>query len=116
MLQDPQHVGRGWALTQVTRGGGDKQKMGYSIRTARWRYTEWDEGRGGVELYDHDADPRERDNLAHASQPKKGLQQDVLSELSGMLRDAVQASFPARGTRPAVQAMNWAPNLTEAAD
>ncbi len=116
MLQDPQHVGRGWALTHVTRGGGDKQKHGYSIRTARWRYTEWDEGRGGVELYDHDADPRERDNLAHASHPKKGRQQDVLSELSGMLRDAVQASFPANGTRPAVQAMNWAPNLTEAAD
>jgi iduronate 2-sulfatase len=116
MLQDPQHVGRGWALTHVTRGGGDNQRHGYSIRTARWRYTEWDEGRGGVELYDHDADPRELANLAHASHPQKGLYEGVLSELSGMLSQAVRGSFPAGDARPAVQTRNWAPNLTEAAD
>ena len=37
--------------------------MGRSVRTPRWRYTEWDEGRHGAELYDHDADPHEYQNL-----------------------------------------------------
>jgi iduronate 2-sulfatase len=52
------------AITQVTRGGRNNQIMGYSIRTERWRYTEWDEGRRGVELYDHEKDPAEEKNLA----------------------------------------------------
>ena len=39
--------------------------MGYSVRTARWRYTEWDEGKKGVELYDHWNDPGEVLNLAN---------------------------------------------------
>ena len=30
----------------------------------RSRYTEWDESRSGVELYDHDLDPLELRNLA----------------------------------------------------
>ena len=39
--------------------------MGRSVRTERWRYTEWDEGRQGAELYDHDSDPAEMKNLAN---------------------------------------------------
>jgi uncharacterized sulfatase len=38
--------------------------MGRSLRTERWRYTEWDGGAQGVELYDHETDPREFRNLA----------------------------------------------------
>lgn len=38
--------------------------LGRTIRTERWRYTEWDEGRAGTELYDHDIDPHEYRNLA----------------------------------------------------
>lgn len=38
--------------------------MGRSIRTQRWRFTEWDDGKAGVELYDHLKDPREYVNLA----------------------------------------------------
>ena len=37
---------------------------GRTVRTARWRYTEWDEGRQGVELYDHENDEGELHNLA----------------------------------------------------
>lgn len=35
--------------------------FGRSVRTERWRYTEWP---GGAELYDHEADPNEMKNLA----------------------------------------------------
>jgi len=44
-----------------------KDVLGRSVRTDRWRYTEWDGGRQGVELYDHDRDPREFHNLAGES-------------------------------------------------
>lgn len=63
------------AYSQVTRDiesevpGPGKRKskeqiMGRSVRTDRWRYTEWDGGRCGSELYDHDNDPQEMRNLA----------------------------------------------------
>jgi uncharacterized sulfatase len=48
------------AFTQVERGG----YPGHSVRTPRWRYTEWDDGKQGVELYDHQNDPGEMKNLA----------------------------------------------------
>jgi len=51
------------AFTQVWRGSFP----GHSVRTERWRYTEWDGGKQGVELYDHDADPHEYANLAKDS-------------------------------------------------
>ncbi len=53
------------AVTQVQRGTAPNQFMGYSIRTERWRYTEWDEGRKGIELYDETSDPEEMKNLAN---------------------------------------------------
>lgn len=52
------------AYTQVRRGGGTNLFFGRSVRTERWRYTEWDDGRQGVELYDEKRDPEESRNLA----------------------------------------------------
>ncbi len=65
-LDDPTAPGKEAAYTQVRRAGGMKEKpfMGRSVRTERWRYTEWDDGKRGVQLYDHDADPHEHENLA----------------------------------------------------
>jgi len=37
------------ALTQVRRGGNNNGFMGYSVRTEKWRYTEWDDGKRGTE-------------------------------------------------------------------
>jgi uncharacterized sulfatase len=64
LLDDPGLPGKKAAYTQVGRGGGKTAFMGRSVRTERWRYTEWDGGKKGVQLYDHDADPHERTNLA----------------------------------------------------
>jgi len=52
------------AYTQVRRGPPGSEFFGRSVRTARWRYTEWDDGKRGVELYDHDHDAGEHTNLA----------------------------------------------------
>ncbi|MEO0532168.1 MAG: sulfatase [Planctomycetota bacterium] len=50
------------AYTQVTRGGVG---MGYSVRTDRFRFTQWGrDGEGGYELYRHPDDPTEYHNLA----------------------------------------------------
>ena len=66
-LDDPSAPGKKGAYTQVTRGGGKKGNpvMGRSVRTERWRYIEWADGKQGAQLYDHDNDPRELRNLAN---------------------------------------------------
>jgi len=63
LLRNP---GSDWsrpAYSQVHRG----QVRGYTVRTQRWRYTEWDEGRAGSELYDYQSDPGELRNLASST-------------------------------------------------
>jgi len=108
MLRDPKALGRGWALTQVTRGGANDRFFGYSIRTPRWRYTEWDGGKRGCELYDHDGDPGELTNLAEREE-----HQDTRTFLSEQLQQAIATTFPASGETPEVKPMAWAPNLTD---
>jgi uncharacterized sulfatase len=61
LLDDPQGKWKEAAFSQVTRNA---KIMGRTVRTERWRYTEWDDGRKGVELYDHEKDPHEMTNLA----------------------------------------------------
>ncbi len=60
LLDDPRRPWKNAAFTQVQRG----PVAGYSVRTERWRYSEWDEGKQGAELYDHRRDPGEYKNLA----------------------------------------------------
>jgi len=121
LLKDPAATGRGWAVTQVSRGANrgrvgakpdaktetPKQFYGYSLRTPRWRYTEWDEGREGRELYDHEADPQELVNLA--ADP---TQASLVADLSRQLAEAVRQTLPPSGQVPEVKPMTWAPNLT----
>ena len=84
VLEDPNASVKEAAYTQVTRG---PKVMGRSVRTRRWRYTEWGEGKHGVELYDHSKDSGEYYNLsanpeyAHVvSQMKQLLQGGLLGE------------------------------------
>jgi uncharacterized sulfatase len=104
-LNDASQVGKGYALTQVRRGGGGGGKAkagkkaqadakkgkksgpafpGYSLRTDRYRYTEWDEGKQGAELYDHQTDPQEFKNLA-----KNPQHAETVKQLSAKLHDLV---------------------------
>ena len=84
------------AFTQVTRSGSRGAGVGgRSVRTSRYRYTQWHDADGaltGHQLYDHDADPNELANLAdhpaHAA---------AVGELSRLLSERF-------GAAPAVQA------------
>ena len=69
--------GRGKERTEAAK---DVQFTGRSVRTERWRYTEWEDGRQGVELYDHRTDPDELMNLADDPKYKQ-----VRAELSALL-------------------------------
>jgi uncharacterized sulfatase len=73
MLSDPNAKVHEATTTIVKR----KNFFGRSIRTGRFRYTEWDNGKAGVELYDHRTDPDEFKNLAN--DPKFAAQMKELS-------------------------------------
>jgi len=77
------------ALTQLDSG--------YSLRTPRYRYTEWGrEGQAGRELYDHRSDPAEMVNLGE--RPEHAT---VVSELSRTLRRRIaQAQRVPPGLKP----------------
>lgn len=81
VLEDPNTSVKEAAYTQVTRG---PKAMGRSVRTPRWRYTEWGEGRHGVELYDHSKDPGEYYNLS--ANPEYA---NVVSKMKQLLQDGL---------------------------
>ncbi len=84
LLKDPTKPWNHPALTQVRRGSAAQGFfMGYSIRTERWRYTEWENGKRGTELYDEKNDPGEMHN--RASDPKYGK---TVKEMRTLLRAA----------------------------
>lgn len=94
LLEDP---GRAWdkhAFSQAIHGPqggradtgkGAATAVGRSVRTDRYRYTEWNEGRDGIELYDHRQDPLEHKNLAK-DQPR------TVTELRAILRGQSKSS------------------------
>jgi iduronate 2-sulfatase len=74
-LKDISHAGKDGAMTVAWSRGGrmhkeirGKQIKGYTVRTSRYRYTEWGRGEYGTELYDYQADPDEFTNLAGAEE------------------------------------------------
>lgn len=76
-LKDASVAPRKSALSQYENG--------YSLRTQRWRYTEWgDQGADGKELYDHETDPEELKNLA--ATPEHA---ETLTRLAGQLHERI---------------------------
>ena len=68
--------------------------MGYAIRTSRYRYVEWRNWESKQvltrELYDHQNDPHEMQNVASQDE-----HQATLKNLSQLLTDGWQAALPA---------------------
>ena len=54
----------GFGDRAITEADFGKEGRGTSLRTSRWRYTLWNGGDAGRQLYDHEADPAEMVNLA----------------------------------------------------
>jgi uncharacterized sulfatase len=89
LLKNPDAKWKHPAYTQVRRG----KIMGQSVRTEEWRYTEWDDGRAGTELYDHRKDAGEYTNLAN--NPAYGKK---VTELSKLLRQRFPLTSPTSRT------------------
>ena len=62
LLRSPEAPGRSAAFTMRKVGANRRGLVAQSVRTDRYRYTEWPED--GPELYDHEVDPGEHRNLA----------------------------------------------------
>jgi arylsulfatase A-like enzyme len=89
LLDDPTRPFKQAAFSQFPRG---KNIMGRSIRTPRYRCTEWQDKSGhptARELYDHDVDPEENTNLANRPENR-----DLVDKLSAQLKAGWQAALP----------------------
>jgi arylsulfatase A-like enzyme len=84
LLEDPQQSWKKAALSQYPRPiPGQGRAMGYSLRTDRYRLTEWsvpEKNFREYELYDHQQDPGENVNVAKNPKYAKAL-----SELTAQL-------------------------------
>ena len=86
VLDDPSRTVKHAAFSQYPRQKG----MGYTMRTARHRYTEWRITAGdvvGVELYDHRTDSQENVNLAERLESRT-----LVAELSARLKAGWRAA------------------------
>lgn len=99
LLENP---GRAWktaAFSQYPRGSGRSgigQLMGYSMRTDRHRFTVWvdrdDRSKvDAIELYDHQADPQENQNLA-----KRPENSALVEKLMAQWRRGWRGALPLR--------------------
>lgn len=83
VLENPHNDVKPVALTQTPRPNYPRGKtpavMGYSIRTKRYRYTEWRDYQSAIvkarELYDHLPDPAETNNVVNVARYKKTVAQ-----------------------------------------
>jgi iduronate 2-sulfatase len=86
LLDDPQAKWERPAMTQVERPNQGKPVMGYSIRNERYRYTMWNAGAEGEELYDYAIDPRELKNLSGEAS-SAGVKAGLRTELERMIEN-----------------------------
>jgi len=100
LLADPARKWKKAAFSQFPRpftpsktGDG----MGYTVRTERYRYTEWrmpGQPRNAVELYDHETDPFETVNAAGRPENRR-----LLAQLQKTLQDGWRAALPAESEK-----------------
>jgi arylsulfatase A-like enzyme len=90
LINEPTRPWKSAAFSQYPRPGGI---MGYSMRTDRYRYTEWQDKDGkpvARELYDHQADPAETKNVVESTDPA------AVEGLSRQLKAGWTAAKPRR--------------------
>jgi len=89
LVKDPDRPWKKAAFSQYPRG----KVMGYSMKTDRFRYTEWQDRKTGKilarELYDHQNDPDENTNAAAEPKYKKDV-----TRLAKMLKAGWRAALP----------------------
>ena len=102
LMKNPQTPWKKAVFSQFPRAGN---YMGYSVRTAQYRYTEWVKFIGepyyqplwdknvGTELYDHKTDPEENFNRA-----KDNNYTDIKTELNKLLRLGWRHVLPKQAT------------------
>jgi arylsulfatase A-like enzyme len=80
LIADPDRAWKSAAFSQYPRN--NERVMGYTMRTDRYRYTEWQDRESGevlaVELYDHGEDPQE--NVNRAADPARAEQVAALAK------------------------------------
>ncbi len=80
LLDDPNRPWKKAAFSEYPKGG----RQGTAMRTDRYRYVEWRDKKGELvasELYDHQSDPQENQNLAGKPEHKA-----LLEELAGQMK------------------------------
>ena len=109
VLEEPTRSWKTAAFSELTRFG----IRGISMRTERYRYTEW--GRNGghsKELYDYDTDPDETSSIAHL--PENA---ELVAHLSERLRAGWRAALPEIQEQiPVSQMSRWDVNNDGAVD
>ena len=101
LLANPKTPWKSAAFSQYPRGHGKAEKMGYTMRTADYRFTMWVNAADhtqvdAVELYDQKADPQENENVA--KDPKNA---ELVKQLTAQIRAGWQAAKPASATKRA---------------
>jgi len=95
LIENPQRPWKKAAFSQYPHGmKGRGQMMGHSLRTDRYRLTEWlskDKGEGEIELYDYQTDPGENVNIA--GRPENA---ELVKQLTKLLHDGWRAALPPR--------------------
>jgi arylsulfatase A-like enzyme len=88
LLDDPKRPWKKAAFSEYPKGG----HQGTAMRTDRYRYVEWKNKQGEIvarELYDHQTDPQENENVADKPEHAK-----VIVELSAQLKAGWKAAKP----------------------
>ncbi|MBI4873152.1 MAG: sulfatase [Acidobacteria bacterium] len=91
LLDSPQRPWKKAAYTMVARGAN---RFGRSVRTERYRYTEWEDGKSGVEFYDHELDPNEWTNTAWPKRARTAKQSAQMEEMKALLHADKKLTAP----------------------